>query len=222
MVKQWTGCPEKLCGLHPWKYWKPKSIYTELCGPLESSLLKRNRVSTEYLDQFSSKSKYKKNIYMSLLYWGDQNWMQKSMCDLTKDKQRRRITFPNLLAIFCLLQPRITFPITARTHWQLMFNLVSLSPPSSIFQSCFPAVWLPAGTGAWACSSPDAALSTSCWTSWVSCHPISPACWGPSGMPLAPPSFLSCANLLRELCLIFKEDVNRYKMLLISICSCSV
>lgn len=46
LVKQWTACPEKLCGLHPWKYWKPTSIYTQLCSPLESSLLKRNK---EYL-----------------------------------------------------------------------------------------------------------------------------------------------------------------------------
>lgn len=36
---------------------------------------------------------------MSLLYSGDQNWMQKFRCDLTKAKQRRRITFPNILPI---------------------------------------------------------------------------------------------------------------------------
>lgn len=157
---------------------------------------------------------------MSLSYWGDQNWMQKFRCDLTKAQQRRRVTFPNLLAIFCLLQPRMTFPIVARAHCQLMLKLVSLSTLSSIFAELLSSCVTP--SRAWACSSSDAGLSTSCWTSWGSCHPTSPACWGPSGIPVTPPTFLSCANFLRNLCLIINGGVNRYKVLLISTCSCSV
>ncbi|GAB0193852.1 mitochondrial enolase superfamily member 1 [Grus japonensis] len=48
-----------------------------------------------------------KSISMSLLYWGAQNWTQLSRCGLTSAEQMERITSLNLLAMLCLIQPRI-------------------------------------------------------------------------------------------------------------------
>lgn len=57
-------------------------LCTTMWPPWVFSPQDEQRISTEYLDRFSGKSKYKR-ISMSLLYWGVQNWTQKSRCDLT-------------------------------------------------------------------------------------------------------------------------------------------
>lgn len=47
---------------------------------------------------------------------------------------------------------------------------------------CFPALWSPVYAGTWGCPSPGAVLgNSSCWTSWGSCWPVSPACQSSSG-----------------------------------------
>ncbi|KAK4810782.1 hypothetical protein QYF61_008754, partial [Mycteria americana] len=62
---------------------------------------------------------------------GAQNWIQSSRCSLTSAEERGRITSLDLLAILCLMQPRIPLALAARAHCWLMFNLVSTRTPRS-------------------------------------------------------------------------------------------
>lgn len=218
--KQWTGCPEKLCGFHPWKYWKPRSIYTQLCGPLEASFLKRNK---EYLQ----------NIWMSLVVKVNIKDLCLSFTVETRTGCRNpivasprlsrggRLPSPTYWQYFAYCSPG-SFPIAARTHWQLMFKLVSLSAPSSIFQSFFPAV----------CSQQvlEPGLVPPLMQDLVLLVELHEAPVIPFNQPAEAPwqtshssQFLVMCKLAEgTLCLVLNEDVNRYKMLLMSIFSCSV
>ena len=70
----------------------------------------------------------------------------------------------------------LAFLATSSHCCWLIFNLMSTQV--LLCQAGQPL----ACTGAWGCSSPGAGLCISpCWTSWDSCQPSSPACWGPSG-----------------------------------------
>ena len=72
------------------------------------------------------------SMFMSLLYRGAQNWAQYSKCGLTSAEQRGRITTLHLLAVLCVMQPRIPFAFfAARAHSWLKFNLVSTGTPSA-------------------------------------------------------------------------------------------
>lgn len=61
-----------------------------------------------------------------LLYWGPQNWTHLSKCGLTSAEQRRRMASLDLLAILCLMHPRIPLACLASSaHCWLTFNLAS-------------------------------------------------------------------------------------------------
>lgn len=116
VVKQWISCPEKLCGFHPWKYWKARSIYTQLCGPLESSLLKRNK---EYLQNIWISLVVKVNIKedLSLSYTVETRTGCRNPGVASPRLSRGGgLPSPTYWQYFAYCSPG-SFPIAARTHW---------------------------------------------------------------------------------------------------------
>lgn len=70
------------------------------------------------------------SVSRSLLYWEAQ--AQHSRCGLTVPEQRRRIAFLDLLAILCLMPPRIpSAAFAAKAHCCFVFKLASTRKLSS-------------------------------------------------------------------------------------------
>ena len=94
------------------------------CSRLSSPRLPQPFPTAEMLQSFSilvAPPWTLSSLSTSLLSWGAQHWSQHPRGGLTSTEQRGRIPSLNLLAIFCLTQPRISLGFfVARAHWWLM------------------------------------------------------------------------------------------------------
>lgn len=114
---------------------------------------------------------------MHFLYWGTQNCLQDSTCDLTSTVERSIIILPGHLNVLLLLQPWLLLVFAARTHLWLMPSLPATSTsPSPSQQSCSPNSQAPACIIVGGISFPRASFGI--YPSWISrgsCWPIHPA-----------------------------------------------
>lgn len=119
---------------------------------------------------------------MSPLYWGAQHWALHSRCGLSRAEWRDRIPSCDL-TVLCPMQPRITSGFLAeRAHCWLMFSLLATSIPKPFSPKLLPSCLCPSLCWYLGLSLPRCILGTSsCWTSWGSCWPVSPACQGSCG-----------------------------------------
>lgn len=85
------------------------------------------------------------------------------------------ITSLDLLAMFLLLQLRVQLTFAIRLHSWLLLNLFFPRTPRSFSSKLLSSPSLSCCSGL---SVPEAGLCL--WTSWGSCHAISPACWDAS------------------------------------------
>jgi len=79
--------------------------------------------------------------FLSLLYWGAQNWSHSSRCDHTSAKWRGRITSLDLLAICRVMQLRVPFAFFAARAHCCSCSSWCPRPRGPFMLSCFPAVW---------------------------------------------------------------------------------
>lgn len=103
-------------------------VSTRLKSPRCSSFLSLARCSS-FLNILVSLFRNLSNTPLSLLHHRAQNRTQYSRCGLSSAKQRDWITSVDLLAICCLMQPRIPVTFAVRAHHWLMFS----QEPQGIF-----------------------------------------------------------------------------------------
>lgn len=82
--------------------------------------------------------------------------------------------------LFLRQTSRLLAVFVMRAYCWLMFNWCPPGPLGPSLQSCFPAGWTPAHTGACSYSCPRVGFCIFlCWTSWDSWQTISPVYWCP-------------------------------------------
>lgn len=87
--------------------------------------------------------------FVFLLHWGAPNWTQCSRYGLTSAERRGRITALHLLAMLCLMQPKIPLAFFAEGHTSMfMFKEVSTRTHCFFFfcqaalQLVGPLIWV--------------------------------------------------------------------------------
>ena len=195
----WCQTPVVFCSTHQVFICMDKILFfSRLNSPSALSLSSYDRCSSPLIN---SPAFHWTSSSMSMsLSCRAQNWTWNSRCVLP-DRQRGRITSPDVLAMLCLFQPRrLLAAVAKRARCWLMVSLSAVAFPTRLLSSWLSlslhwclVLFLP-GTGLCFLLFSFLMLSLAHFSSllrplWVPAQPF--------GVSVAPLSFVSSANLLR-------------------------